>query len=42
MADVYEKYAELRAKQDTANDPEKVEKVHKKGKYTAEERLQML
>jgi len=41
MADVYEKYAQLRAKQDIANNPAKVEKVHKKGKYTADERLKM-
>lgn len=42
MQDVYEKYQMLRAKQRIANDPGKVAKVHAQGKYTAEERLQML
>lgn len=41
-SDVYENYARLRAKQNIANNPAKVEKVHAKGKYTADERLAML
>ena len=40
--DVYEKYEQLRAKQEIANNPAKVEKAHAKGKCTAEERLAML
>ena len=39
---VYEKYEELRAKQWISNNALKVEKVHAKGKYTAQERLEML
>lgn len=42
MTDIYETYERLRAKQSIANDPEKVKKIHAKGKYTAQERLQML
>lgn len=40
--DVYQKYDALRAKQEIKNNPEKVAKIHAKGKYTADERLAML
>ncbi|MBP3736759.1 MAG: methylmalonyl-CoA carboxyltransferase, partial [Lachnospiraceae bacterium] len=42
MSDVYEKYAALRSQQSIANDTGKVEKIHAKGKLTAQERLQCL
>ncbi len=40
--DKYKEYQERRRKQSIANNPAKVEKIHKKGKLTAQERLQML